>query len=271
MSSGAIMALLTMIAFAATAHAQAIATPRPRCAPTHVRGTPFAVVVRRGRVSCVEAQRVVHAFQKAGGVEHGTGSAATWSVDGWDCVHGPTATQCFKGGASYDRARDAVEAFIETRLPSTALGSVLTVHEHGDALQVSATLQDPVVLEYAPYQTPREGNSAVAVSLAFTNNSYGTISGVANGFTKIIGSDGLAYNFFPYGWLGSSPWNCGDFRLGEYSLLPESRESGVLVYVLPDDVSVQAVRFGTYLDSLKRSGMPRALGWGRRAAPVAAP
>jgi len=244
----AAVSLLGTLALVANAPAQAGARETTRCAPTHVRGTPFAVVVRRGRVPCGEAQRLVHSFQKGGGVEHGAASDETWSVDGWDCLHGPTATECFKGGATHGRAREAVEAFIQTRLRAAPIGSVLTVHEHADALQVSAKLQDPAAAQYAYGQTPREGNRAVGVFLNFTNNSYGTISGDADGFTKIIGSDGLTYNFDPYAWLGSSPAECGNFRFGEYSLLPESRESGCVVYVLPVDVTVQAVQFGTYLE-----------------------
>jgi hypothetical protein len=241
------LAVFTTLGLVASAPAQARAHATSRCAPTHVRGTPFSVVVRRGRVSCSEAQRVVHSFQRGGGVEHGTGSNETWSVDGWECLHGTTATECFKGGASYRHAREIIEAFIQTRLPAAAIGSVLTVHENGDALQVSVGLQDPVTAQYSLGQTPEEGHRAVAVFLNFTNNSYGTISGDA-GFTKIIGSDGLTYNSDPYAWLGPSPAECGEFRFGEYSLLPESRESGCVVYVLQEGVTVQAVQFGTYIE-----------------------
>ena len=242
------LALLATLGLLASGAAQAAPRATSRCAPTHVRGTPFSIVVRRGRVSCGEAQRVVHTFQKGGGVEHTAGTTETWTVDGWDCLHGATATECFKGGPSYPRALEALEAFIQTRLPAAPIGSVLTVHERGDALQVSARLQDPVAAQYGPGQTPKEGYRALAVFLNLTNNSYGTISSDANGFTKIIGSDGLTYNFDPYVWLGSTAAQCGEFRFGEYSLLPESRESGCVVYLLPETVSVQAVQFGTYLE-----------------------
>jgi len=248
MRRAAAVAVFATLGLVANAPAQAGARATSRCAPTHVRGTPFSVAVRRGRVSCGEAQRVVHSFQKGGGVKHATGSTETWTIDGWNCLHGTAATECFKGGESYRLAREAIEAFIETRLPVAPIGSVLTVHEHDDAFQVSATLQDPVAAQYAPYQTRKEGNRAVAVYLRFTNNSYGAISGDAAGFTKIIGSDGLTYNFDPYAWLGSSPADCGEFRFGEYSLLPESHESGCVVYVLPESVTVQAVQFGTYIE-----------------------
>lgn len=242
------LALFATLGLLASAAAQAAPRATSRCAPTHVRGTPFSVVVRRGRVSCDEAQRVVHTFQKGGGVEHTAGTTETWSVAGWDCLHGATATECFRGGPNYRRALEAIEAFIQTRLPAAPIGSVLTVHEHGDALQVSARLQDPVAAQYGPGQTPKEGDRAVAVLLNLINNSYGTISGDANGFTKIIGSDGLTYNFDPYVWLGSTAAQCGEFRFGEYSLLPESRENGCVVYLLPQAVAVQAVQFGTYLE-----------------------
>ncbi len=242
------LALFATLGLLASAAAQAAPRATSRCAPTHVRGTPFSVVVRRGRISCGEAQRVVHSFQKGGGVEHTVGTTETWSVDGWDCLHGATATECFRGGASYRHARDAIEAFIHSGVPTAPIGSVLTVHEHGDALQVSARLQDPVAAQYGPGQTPKEGDRAVAVFLDFTNDSYGTISGDAYGFTKIVGSDGLTYNFDPYAWLGSTPAQCGEFGFGEYSLLPESRESGCVVYVLPEAVAVQAVQFGTYIE-----------------------
>ena len=89
---------------------------------------------------------------------------------------------------------------------------------------------------------PRRVSGLVAVFLGLTNNSYGTISGDAN-FTKVIGSDGLTYKFDASAKIAG----CKNFEFGEFSLLPESKESGCVAYELPEDVTVQAVQFGTYI------------------------
>ncbi len=239
------LALLATVGLVANAPAQVTARSASRCAPTHVRGTPFSIVIHRGRVLCGQAQKIIHTFQKGGGTEHGTGSQATRTVDGWSCFHGATATECFKGGVSYRNAREDIEAFIESGLRTAPIGSILTVYQSGDALQVTATVRDPVTAQ-DEYGTPKAGHRLVAVYLGFTNNSYGTISGDAN-FTKVIGSDGLIYKFDPAAWLGPSLGGCGNFELGEYSLLPESKETGCVVYDLPEGITVQAVQFGTYI------------------------
>ena len=193
--------------------AQVIAHSTSMCASTHVRGTPFSIVMHRGRVSCSEAQKIIHTFQKGGGTEHGTGSNRTWAVDGWNCIHGPTASECFKGGASYAHAPENIEAFIRSKLPTAPIGTVLTVHERGNALLVSAGLRDSVTANRRTVGKLKPGYRFVAVFLGFTNNDYGTISGDAN-FTSIIGSDGLTYRFDAYAWLGSSPAECGELHLG---------------------------------------------------------
>jgi hypothetical protein len=101
--------LLLVLLAAASSYAQAAPARTAhahRCAEIHAKGATFGIVVRRGRVRCGEARKIMRLFLSGHGVRHGTGPlvGVTWTLDGWTCGYAA-------GGGGCSKHHDLVEGY----------------------------------------------------------------------------------------------------------------------------------------------------------------
>jgi hypothetical protein len=114
-----LIALLAVLALPSTATAGTRKCPQFTITARSYRSVEH-LVIRRGSVSCSDAQKVVRDFVAGRGVEHGSGPEAdrSWTVDGWTCGHGAGGGSCLRGGAtglsasSYRTAKDYIEYWV---------------------------------------------------------------------------------------------------------------------------------------------------------------
>jgi hypothetical protein len=84
------------------------------CRSFQLRGTRYSVTIKKGRVTCRTARRVLRAFMSGKGTLHGPPNGPaykqTWTLDGWTCGHGAGGGGCIRHGTDYKNARDFIVA-----------------------------------------------------------------------------------------------------------------------------------------------------------------
>jgi hypothetical protein len=109
-------------------------------------------------------------------------------------------------------------------------------------LRINVTVWDSINTNNE-YETPKQGQRFIAVELGITNTSPNTVSSDADVDTTVIGTNGQTYTSA----LGDERAGCTDFDYGSFTLVPGGKETGCVVYELPEGVKAATVQFGLNL------------------------
>jgi hypothetical protein len=84
------------------------------CGHVYASGERFRVSIKRGRVTCHTARKVLRRFLSGHGKQHGDGTTANtyWQLGHWRCAHGAGGGGCIRHGHNYKSARDFISAQI---------------------------------------------------------------------------------------------------------------------------------------------------------------
>jgi hypothetical protein len=107
---------------------------------------------------------------------------------------------------------------------------------------VTVAVWDPINTSNE-FEKPKAGQRFIAVELHLTNISSRVIESDADLDTTVIGTNSQTYTA-----VFVERANCTDFASGGFTLSPGAKETGCVVYELPEGVKAATVQFGLDLN-----------------------